>query len=166
MRAPRRSHVRPLARAPRRALLLLALTAALPACASTGSRAARGEARSDAPGALTMRRGPAEPDVSMRELKGEALARDPMRPLSDVLASLWPLSSRPDPRRTQSRGAQSEVGVYSGNAFVGDWDFLRGVRSGEVARVQRLTSAEAYQRFGRMHANGAVLVTFWPGGRR
>jgi hypothetical protein len=162
MRAPRRPHVRPLARAPRRALLLLALTAALPACASSGSRAARGEA----PDALTLRRGPVEPDVSMRELKGEALARDPMRPLSDVLATLWPLSSRPDPRRTPSRGAHAEVGVYSGNDFVGDWDFLRGVRSGEVARVQRLTSAEAYQRFGRMHANGAVLVTFWPGGRR
>jgi hypothetical protein len=189
MRAPRRPRPSRPARATtlaatlataHRGLLLLAL-AALPGCATTRAHAVRddvretvrgavrGDAPEAAPAAASVRQRrtvSSGPDVTLRELKGDALARDPMRPLSDVLASLWALSLRPDPRRALSSTNDADLGVYAGNAYVGGSDFLRTVRSGEVARVERLTRAEAYQRFGRSHANGALLVTFWPGGRR
>jgi hypothetical protein len=34
------------------------------------------------------------------------------------------------------------------------------VRAGEVTRVQRLTTAEEYLRYGRSSVNGGVVLTF------
>lgn len=104
-------------------------------------------------------------DVTLRQIEGVALSRDPMRPLMDVLASYWPNVGRLDPRRPPQqlqRTTDDVIGVYtSGGNFLGGLDMLRTMRSGEVLRVQRLTQVESYQRFGRTHANGSIVVTRW-----
>jgi hypothetical protein len=132
----------------------LLVLAALPACATTTLDAG------DAAPARLLRPASSVTDVSLREVRGSALSRDPMRPLADVLQSVWPTTTRPDPRRLRPLGADAELGVYAGNLYLGDWDVVRSMRSGEVTRVQRLTPTEAYQRYGRAHANGALVVTF------
>ena len=143
-------------------LLVLAL-AALPACART--RAVSGAddgsallARSAAPPG----RGSTVGEVSTRYIQGTALSNDPMRPLSDVISSYWRITARRDPRAVRTIGAEEEVGVYTGTSYLGGWDYLRTVRSSEVAHVQRLTTSEAFFRFGRQHVNGAIVLTLRP----
>ncbi|GLC28369.1 hypothetical protein [Roseisolibacter agri] len=141
-------------RRPRAALASAVLAAALSlaACASTPS--SRDASSTD----FRLNR-PRPGDVSMRTIQGEALSRDPARPLLDVLASYWPTQMRGDPRAVQLGGDQG-MGAYVNGNYMGGWDFLRTVRSGELVRVQRLTQSEEFLRFGRTHPNGAVELTF------
>ena len=149
-----------------RGTLLALAVAALPACASSravsgandgGARLARA---ASAPGRVST-----VGEVSMHYIQGAALSTDPMRPLSDVIASYWRITSRRDPRAVRAIGGDEEVGVYAGSAYLGGWDYLRSIRSREVAHVQRLTTSEAYFRFGRQHVNGAVVLTLRPAAR-
>ena len=143
-------------------LLVLAL-AALPACART--RAVSGADDGSAPlaaAASVPGRGSTVGDVSTRYIQGTALSNDPMRPLSDVISSYWRITARRDPRAMKTLGADEEVGVYAGSSYLGGWDYLRTVRGSEVAHVQRLTTSEAYFRFGRQHVNGAIVLTLRP----
>ena len=142
-----RAHRRP------RAVLagaVLAAALSLSACASTPSSGGTTDLRLNRP-----RPG----DVSMRQIQGDALSRDPSRALLDVMASYWPTQMRGDPRAQQLGGDQG-IGAYVNGSYMGGWDFLRTVRAGELVRVQRLTQSEEYLRFGRTHANGAVVLTF------
>jgi hypothetical protein len=155
----------------RRTLLALAI-AALPACATTrtdGGRAGGGGA--DDRGALLARAASASGrastvgDASTQYLQGTALSNDPMRPLADVIATYWRITARRDPRAVGPTVGEEEVGVYAGASYLGGWDYLRTVRSNEVARVQRLTTSEAYHRYGRQHRSGAIVLTLRPAAR-
>ncbi|MDF1505971.1 hypothetical protein [Roseisolibacter sp. H3M3-2] len=117
-------------------------------------------ARPDAAGDASFRRvrGTAG-DVSQRMIQGAALSQDPSRSLLDVLASYWPTTMRGDPR-AQQLGGDAGVGVYVNGNYMGGWDFLRTVRSGEVVRVQRITQSEEFMRFGRSSFSGGVVLTF------
>lgn len=164
MRALRRPSSPLLARP---ALLVLAVVA-LPACAR--SRAI--DSGADERGALLARAASAPGsnnsvgDVSTRHIQGAALSNDPMRPIADVISSYWRITARRDPRTVRPTVADQEVGVYTGSTYLGGWDYLRTVRSSEVVRVQRLTTSEAYFRYGRQHTNGAVVLTLQSGARR
>ena len=155
----------------RRTLLALAI-AALPACATTrtdGGRAGGGGA--DDRGALLARAASASGrastvgDASTQYLQGTALSNDPMRPLADVIATYWRITARRDPRAVGPTVGEEEVGVYAGASYLGGWDYLRTVRASQVARVQRLTTSEAYYRYGRQHRSGAVVLTLQPAAR-
>lgn len=154
-------------RRPRAALASAALAAALltlPGCASAPLAGSSVSDDSTAPEYLgatndhRLRRGRAS-DVSMRLIQGEALSRDPARSLLDVMAAYWPTSMRGDMRGSQY-GGDGGIGAYVNGNYMGGWDFLRTVRSGELVRVQRLTQSEEYLAFGRTHANGGVVLTF------
>ena len=143
-------------RRPRAVLASAALAAALSlvGCASTsGGSAASGDVTD-----LRLNR-PRPGDISMRHIQGEALTRDPARSLLDVMASYWPTQMRGDPRAPQFGGDQG-IGAYVNGNYMGGWDFLRTVRSGELVRVQRLTQSEEYLAYGRTHPAGAVVLTF------
>jgi hypothetical protein len=152
--------------AARGALLALA-AAALPACATSRAvdgvddRAGRLALAASAPGHVST-----VGDVSTRFIQGTALSNDPMRPLADVIGSYWRITARRDPRAVRTVVGDQEVGVYAGMSYLGGWDYLRTVRSSEVARVQRLTTSEAYFQYGRQHANGAIVLTLQPAARR
>ena len=140
---------------------LLALTvAALPACATSravdadDAHLARLMLAASTPGHVST-----VGDVSTRFIQGAALSRDPMRPLADVIGSYWRITARRDPRAARALIGDDEVAVYAGMAYLGGWEHLRTLRSSDVTRVQRLTMSEAYHRYGRQHANGAIVLT-------
>lgn len=146
-----------------RATLLVLAVATLPACARTHAVAGADD------GTALLARAASEPargstvgDVSTRYIQGNALGNDPMRPLADVISSYWRITARRDPREMKTLGADEEVGVYANSSYLGGWDYLRTVRSSEVAHVLRLTTSEAYFRFGRQHVNGAIVLTLRP----
>ena len=152
-----------------RATLLVLAVATLPACARTHAVAGAGGGPDDASALLARAASAPESarastvgDVSTRYIQGTALSNDPMRPLSDVISSYWRITARRDPRAMKTLGADEEVGVYAGSSYLGGWDYLRTVRGSEVAQVQRLTTSEAYFRFGRQHVNGAIVLTLRP----
>jgi hypothetical protein len=150
-------------RTPRGASRRVPVSAATLACAAVLSLAACASATAGAGGLspdvpLGRARG-AVGDVSQRQIQGAVLSQDPSRSLLDILASYWPTTMRGDPR-AQQLGGDSGVGVYVNGNYMGGWDFLRTVRAGEVTRVQRLTTAEEYLRYGRSSVNGGVVLTF------
>lgn len=69
---------------------------------------------------------------------------------------------RPAWLRTRGRNSirsESTIRVYVNGMSFGDLSSLRQISMSDIVRLERLGAAEATQRFGTGHTNGAILIS-------
>ena len=103
----------------------------------------------------------ARPALATRTLIPTArLDAEPASTVYDVVAHVWPQLLRPSPLASLLPShVGPPVGVYMNETYLGGPDQLQSFRSGAVASVYRLSSAEEYMRWGRSHPSGALVLT-------
>jgi hypothetical protein len=104
---------------------------------------------------------PSTADAGLRHINGPVLQANPSRTLSEVVGTYWPtLGARGPATFTNTFGDQ--IGVYANGALIGGLAELRSIRSGDVAHLRLLTRSEEQARFGRVHPQGAIVLTWKP----
>lgn len=132
----------------RRALLLLITSVAITGCASSGSTAAVEQS-----GTRSARR---EANV----ITADELVNAPQGDLFSAVQTLRPAF-------LQTRGASSfgvatapeAIQVYVDGVHVGDVTMLRQYQARDIKEVRKLSAADATQKYGTGHSQGAIIVT-------
>ena len=102
---------------------------------------------------------PSTGDIGLRHINGPVLQANPSRTLSEVVRAYWPtLGARGPATLIPTSGDQ--IGVYANGALIGGLAELRTIRSGEVVHMRLLTRSEELTRFGRVHPQGAIVLTW------
>lgn len=133
-------------------------SSALPggAAGMTPSAAPAGEASYD----VTRATRSARTMATLREIPTSTLDRDPGVSLHDVVRRYWGPMLRPV---LTARGAAAQpgdnIGVYMGTLHIGGLEELQTFRAGSVASLRRMSTTEAFAKFGRMHPGGAIVLT-------
>lgn len=132
----------------RRYLLMLITSVALTGCASSGSTTNVEQSGTR----------PARRDSNV--IVADELAASPQ---GDLLSAVQQLR----PAFLQTRGASSfgvgtapeAIQVYVDGVHVGDASILRQYQARDIKEVRKLSAADATQKYGTGHSQGAILVT-------